>query len=71
MPHSGIHLIGHKLVVEHNGERGIESASTGRCICGRWQESASSQRIVRSEYRRHLIEARNQQSALEARLRRG
>ena len=44
---------GHKLTVEWSGERGAESTSTGYCTCG-WEESASSQRVVRQEYRWHL-----------------
>src|SRR3972149_12261944 len=36
-----------------SGEYGVESSSTGECICG-WTESASSQREVRNEYRSHL-----------------
>lgn len=44
---------GHALTVEWSGEYGAESSSTGTCRCG-WQESASSQREVRNEYRHHL-----------------
>ena len=39
--------------MEWSGEHGIESSSTGECPCG-WSESASSQRVVREEYRYHL-----------------
>ncbi len=44
---------GHKLTMEWSHEYGEESSSTGTCTCG-WQESASSQRVVRFEYREHL-----------------
>jgi len=44
---------GHSLIVSWNGEYGEESSSTGLCTCG-WEESASSQREVRFEYREHL-----------------
>jgi hypothetical protein len=44
---------GHKLTMEWSGEHGEESSSTGTCTCG-WEESASSQREVRFEYREHL-----------------
>jgi hypothetical protein len=48
---------GHALSVEWNHERGEESGSTGTCRCG-WQESGSSQRVVRQEYRHHLAKVR-------------
>ena len=44
---------GHKLTMEWSGEYGVESSSTGTCPCG-WTESASSQAVVRDEYRWHL-----------------
>jgi hypothetical protein len=46
-------LAGHKLTMEWSGEHGVESSSTGTCTCG-WEESCSSQREVRREYRWHL-----------------
>jgi hypothetical protein len=45
---------GHALSMEWSGEHGAESSSTGTCKCGQWEESASSQQEVRSEYRWHL-----------------
>lgn len=54
-------LKGHKLTIEWNGERGLESASTGTCICG-WQESGSNRDIVRDEYAYHI---RCEREALE------
>lgn len=62
-------VTGHKLIVEWSGERGPESSSTGRCICGRWEESASTQKVVRQEYRYHLRQADRDQRELGARLR--
>lgn len=44
---------GHKLSLSWSGEYGVESSSTGTCTCG-WEESASSQAVVRQEYRWHL-----------------
>lgn len=44
---------GHRLAMTWSGEYGVESSSTGECPCG-WTESASSQDIVREEYRWHL-----------------
>jgi hypothetical protein len=54
--------------MEWSGERGEESSSTGTCPCG-WTESASSQKVVRSEYRAHLRQKIKEQHLLEARLR--
>ena len=48
-----LRIPGHKLTMEWSGEYGSESSSTGFCSCG-WQESASSQKEVRFEYRCHL-----------------
>lgn len=48
-----LRLSGHKLTITWSGEYGIESSSTGECACG-WTESASNQREVRFEYRRHV-----------------
>ena len=45
---------GHKLSMEWSRVRGFESSSTGTCLCG-WEEHGSSQRVVRDEYRWHLI----------------
>ena len=45
---------GHALRLEWSGERGAEASSTGTCACG-WEESASSQKEVRHEYRCHLM----------------
>jgi hypothetical protein len=47
-------LSGHKLSMEWSGEYGVESSSTGTCVCG-WTESASLQKEVRNEYRWHLL----------------
>ena len=61
-------LAGHKLhTVEWNGEYGAEMASTGHCICG-WSESASTKRLVREEYRQHLLAKDREQRALWHRL---
>jgi hypothetical protein len=46
-------LKGHKLTLTWCGEYGEESSSTGTCTCG-WEESASSQKVCREEYRWHL-----------------
>lgn len=48
---------GHKLTVEWSGEYGENSSSTGTCPCG-WEESGSSQAVVRQEYRWHLDRVR-------------
>jgi len=45
---------GHALKMTWSGEFGQESSSTGYCKCG-WTESASSQVVVREEYRCHLL----------------
>lgn len=50
----GTRIPGHALSLEWSGEYGWESSSTGTCKCGTWQESASSQDVVRFEYRLHL-----------------
>lgn len=50
----GTRVAGHALRMAWSGEHGIESTSTGTCKCGNWAESASSQRVVRIEYRWHL-----------------
>lgn len=60
---------GHRLSLEWSGERGEESSTTGTCACGDWQESGSSQKVVRDEYRHHLIQKDREQRALEAKLR--
>lgn len=60
-------LAGHKLTIEWNGERGVESASTGTCTCG-WQESGSSQEVVRSEYRWHLDRERRAADYVDPRI---
>lgn len=53
-PRKVLRAKGHKLTVEWSGETGrYETSSTGTCTCG-WEESASSQREVRFEYRNHL-----------------
>lgn len=44
---------GHRLRMQWSGEHGAESSSTGTCACG-WEESASSQKVVRGEYRHHI-----------------
>ncbi|KQP62993.1 hypothetical protein ASF47_18450 [Nocardioides sp. Leaf285] len=45
---------GHALSMSWSGEYGEESSSTGTCTCGLWEESGSSQAVVREEYRLHL-----------------
>jgi hypothetical protein len=46
---------GHKLSLEWSGETSrYETSSTGTCVCGQWEESASNQQEVRFEYRNHL-----------------
>lgn len=54
---------GHKLSTEWNRERGVESSTTGTCICGNWEESCSSQSEVRFEYREHLASVERRQKA--------
>ena len=60
---NNLRLAGHKLSMEWSGQFGADSISTGTCSCGKgdggcvWQESASNQREVRAEYRRHLAKA--------------
>jgi hypothetical protein len=49
-------LKGHKLDLTPGTERKLsERSSTGRCECG-WEESCSTQAMVRQEYRWHLKE---------------
>jgi hypothetical protein len=55
----------HALTVEWSGQYGPESSSTGTCRCGGWSESASSQRVVRDEYRHHLAQVAKQEAAPE------
>ena len=55
---------GHKLTLTWSGERGREASSTGTCVCG-WEESCSSQREVRHEYRSHLRRMHGEQIARE------
>lgn len=62
-------VTGHKLLMEWSGEYGEESSSTGTCICGAWEEAASSQRVVREEYRYHLSQKTNERNTLWQRLR--
>lgn len=62
---------GHKLTVESSNERSrAEHSATGTCICG-WEESASSQKVVRQEYRYHLSQAQNRQQSIRHMLARG
>jgi hypothetical protein len=52
---------GHALSMEWSGEYGAESSSTGTCKCGKWEESASSQKEVRFEYRMHLLKVKEKE----------
>lgn len=48
-------LKGHRLDIAYSTESvRAERSHTGRCCCGRWQESASTVAGVREEYRYHL-----------------
>ena len=50
---------GHTLTAEWNGEPSRkESAWTGTCKCGYWEESGSTRKVVREEYRFHLADVR-------------
>lgn len=60
-------LKGHALSMEWSGETGIESSSTGTCRCGHWTESASSQAVLRQEYRWHLESVLRRQTEVESR----
>jgi hypothetical protein len=51
---------GHALSMTWSGEYGEESTSTGTCKCNDWEESGSSQEVVREEYRHHLKRMREQ-----------
>jgi len=65
-----IRVPGHKLTITWSGEYGIESSSTGTCLCG-WSESGSNREIVRDEYHHHMRKVEAEQRAFEARLREG
>jgi hypothetical protein len=44
----------HALTITWDHQRGAEAISTGTCLC-EWQESASSQSEVTTEYHWHLL----------------